>query len=207
MAKFNIEVELDWIEDESFSIDEEIKSQVIYGVKQELLKKATEESVKALDEEIASKISEAGEVIKSKVDNFTENICDEKIANMMIPIKKGSSWSTEYEFIPMSEFVGKRYEEFLNRKVFDRDGNTPRYDSDKNTSLNEYFINKYLEKELAGKVSTMIKTARAEAEETIIKTLEQNLKDQLSVDIIKRLNIPQMLENLQHKAIEFEETK
>ena len=44
-----------------------------------------------------------------------------------------------------------------------------------------------------------------EAEDTVIKTLEQNLKDQLAVDTIKRMNIPKLLENLQQKALEFEE--
>ena len=29
MAKFNIEVELDWLNDEDYSIDDEIKEQVI----------------------------------------------------------------------------------------------------------------------------------------------------------------------------------
>ena len=82
---------------------------------------------------------------------------------MRIPYKE-NSWSEEVKFISMSEFVGQRYEAFLNRKVFDRDGNVSRYNSDKNTSLNEYFVKKYLEKELAGKVSEMISTAKTEAE-------------------------------------------
>ncbi|MRB06793.1 hypothetical protein GH876_33630, partial [Bacillus thuringiensis] len=62
----------------------------------------------------------------------------------------------------------------------------------------------YLAKELTSKVSTMIQTARKDAEETIVKALENNLKEQLSVDIIQRLNIPQMLESLQNKATELD---
>ncbi|MDA2615722.1 hypothetical protein PDQ72_29205, partial [Bacillus cereus] len=62
----------------------------------------------------------------------------------------------------------------------------------------------YLAKELTSKVSTMIQTARKDAEETIVKALENNLKEQLSVDIIQRLNIPQMLESLQSKATELD---
>lgn len=99
-----------------------------------------------------------------------------EIACMQIPYKK-NSWSDEVMYMNMSEYVGKQYEAFLNRKVFDRNGDIPRYESDRNTSLNEYFINKYLQKELAGKVSQMISTAKEEAEEMILKTLEQNLKD------------------------------
>ncbi|MEB8716297.1 hypothetical protein P4G97_26705, partial [Bacillus cereus] len=65
-------------------------------------------------------------------------------------------------------------------------------------------IQNYLAKELTSKVSTMIQTARKDAEETIVKALENNLKEQLSVDIIQRLNIPQMLESLQNKATELD---
>lgn len=205
MAKFNIEVELDWIDnsEDGISIDDEIREQVIEGVKNELLKKATTEAVKAVDREISDKVEEAGETIKSHVDDFIERICEGKIENMKIPYKD-NSWSDEVKYMTMSEYVGKQYEAFLNRKVFDRNGDTPRYDSDKNTSLNEYFINQYLQKELAGKVSEMIRTAKEEAEEMVLKTLEQNLKDQLAADTIKRLNIPKLLENLQQKAIDFE---
>lgn len=208
MAKFNIEVELDWIDncEEGISIDDEIREQVISGVKNELLKKATVEALKAVDKEIADKVGEAGKTIQDRVDDFISLICEEKISKMKIPYKK-STWDDEVQYKSMNEFIGERYEAFLNRKVFDRDGNTPRYDSDKNTSLNEYFINKYLEKELAGKVSQMIKTAKEEAEQMVLKTLEQNLKDQLAADTISRLNIPKLLENLQNKAIEFQEDK
>ena len=52
----------------------------------------------------------------------------------------------------------------------------------------------------------MIKTAKADAEKMVLNTLEQNLKEQLAADTVKRLNIPKLLENLQMKALEFEET-
>ena len=46
MAKFNIEVELDWVDEEAgYTIDEEIKEQVVRGVKDALLRKATDEAV------------------------------------------------------------------------------------------------------------------------------------------------------------------
>ena len=69
----------------------------------------------------------------------------------------------------------------------------------------EKYIKEYLDKTLSTQVSEMIKKAQKEAEDTVIKTLEQNLKDQLAVDTIKRMNIPKLLENLQQKALEFEE--
>lgn len=134
MARFNIEVELDWIDcEDGISIDEEIREQVIKGVKDQLLKRATDEAVKAVDKAIFEKVEQAKEVIDNRVDNFVEHICEESISKMQIPYKK-NSWSDEVMYMTMSEYVGKRYEAFLNRKVFDKNGNEPSYESDKNTS-------------------------------------------------------------------------
>ena len=147
MARYNMEVELDWIDncEEGTSVEDEIREQVIKSIKNELLKKATEETVKKLDTAVAEKFLEVANLIGDKVDNFIEKVCEEKISSMQIPYKE-NSWSDEVKFISMSEFVGQRYEAFLNRKVFDRNGDVPRYDSDKNTSLNEYFVKNILRK-------------------------------------------------------------
>lgn len=76
MAKFNIEVELDWLNDEEYSIDDEIKEQVINGVKNELMKKATDETLKKLDSEIADKLKEATDIIEQRVKDFIESVTE-----------------------------------------------------------------------------------------------------------------------------------
>ena len=40
MAKFNIEVELDWMEEDSYSIDEELKKKIVGGVKRQSIKQS-----------------------------------------------------------------------------------------------------------------------------------------------------------------------
>ena len=44
MAKFNIEVELDWMDEEAYSIDDELRERIVEGVENALLEKATNES-------------------------------------------------------------------------------------------------------------------------------------------------------------------
>lgn len=203
MAKFNIEVELDWLNDEEYSIDDEIREQVVRGVKNELLKKATDEVVKKLDEEIAKKLKDAVSVIEQRVEEFIATVTENSIEKIKIPRKK-STWGDEVEFIPISEFIGIQYEEYLTKKVYNKDFEVARYDSDRRYSISEKHIKEYLNGTLSKQVSEMVKTAQKDAEDTVLKTLEQNLKDQLAVDTIKRLNIPKLLENLQQKALEFE---
>lgn len=203
MAKFNIEVELDWLSDESYSIDDEIREQVVRGVKNELLKKATDEILKKLDDEIADKLKEATTIIEQRVDEFIETVTQKQIEKIRIP-EKTSSWSNEVDFIPITEFIGKCFEELTTKKIYNGDFEKVRYGSDAKYSMAEKYIKEYLDNTLSAQVSQMVKKAQKDAEDTVIKTLEQNLKDQLAVDTIKRMNIPKLLENLQQKALEFE---
>lgn len=195
MAKINIELELDWLNEDE-SLDEAIKDEVLKNLQNRLISNA--------ENQITAKLNGLLEGIANKVtDSFIEETLEAKIENMQIPYKK-SSWDSEYELLPIGQFIGMKYEKYLNEKKFDRDGKIPRYRDDAKISISEYFINNYLEKELSSKVSAMIQTARKDAEETIVKALENNLKEQLSVDIINRLNIPHMLESLQSKAAELD---
>lgn len=199
MAKFNIEVELDCLDNEE-NLDEALREEIMSSLKSHIVAKATENINKEIGKFLSEKCGSIEKMFAEKVEAFLGNTFAERIEKMQIPHKKGSSWSSEVEMIPMSEFVGQQYEAFLNRKVYDANGNIPNYKVDAKVSINEYLIGQYLGKELSAKVSAMIQKARKDAEETIVKTLETNLRDQLSADIINRLNIPALLVNLQEKA-------
>jgi len=166
MAKFNIEVELDWVDGEDgYTIDEEIKEQVVSGIKDALLKKATTEAVEAVDDKIAEKILEAEGTIQATVDQFVANVCEEKIGKIIIPEKK-NTWSEEVTYKPLSEYVGERFELFLTEKRYDRDGCIASYSSDRKLSAADLLTGQYLEKELGKKVETLIASAKREVEET-----------------------------------------
>ena len=87
MAKFNIEVELDWMNEEAYSIDDELRQRIVDGVENALLEKATTEAIQKVDKAIADKILEAEETIQDTVDKFVKNVSEEKIAEIMIPDK------------------------------------------------------------------------------------------------------------------------
>lgn len=196
MAKFTVEVELDWISEDG-DLDSIIKQEVINGIQAkftERIEKSTRDMLNKKLEEVASKVT----------DEFLEKVMSDTVSTLQIPYKS-SDWGSNVQMLSLSEFVGMRYDRYLKEKVLDKDGNTPRYSGDAKMSIHEYFINKYLEKELVGKVSALIKTARQDAEETVVKTLEANLRAQLSADLINRLNIPNLLKNLQEKAAMLEE--
>lgn len=195
MAKVKVELDIDWLE-EGENLDDLIKIQVINGLQDRLIQKAEQKVLAKIEREVEEKANEV-------VDTFIHGALEKKIEKLKIPYK-ANGWGSEVELIPISEFIGIRYERYLTEKTLDENGREAKYSSDRKLSISEYFIKNYLAKELTSKVSTMIQTARKDAEETIVKALENNLKEQLSVDIIQRLNIPQMLESLQSKATELD---
>lgn len=202
MAKFNIEVELDWVDvEDGYTIDEEIKEQVVSGIKDALLKKATTEAVEAVDDKIAEKILEAEGTIQATVDQFVANVCEEKIGKIIIPEKKGT-WSEEVTYKPLSEYVGERFELFLTEKRYDRDGCIASFSSDRKLSAADLITRQYLEKELGTKVENMIATAKREVEESLVKSLEQKLKENLAKETIERMNIPDVLKRFSEMALE-----
>ena len=202
MAKFNIEVELDWVDvEDGYTIDEEIKEQVVSGIKDALLKKATTEAVKAVDDKIAEKILEAEGTIQATVDQFVANVCEEKIGKIIIPEKK-NTWSEEVTYKPLSEYVGERFELFLTEKRYDRDGCIASFSSDRKLSAADLITRQYLEKELGTKVENMIATAKREVEESLVKSLEQKLKENLAKETIERMNIPDVLKRFSEMALE-----
>lgn len=202
MAKFNIEVELDWVDEESgYTIDEEIKEQVVSGVKDALLRKATDEAVQRVDKAIADKILEAEETIQETVDRFIKTVSEEKIAQIMIPVKEGS-WSSKVTYIPLSEYVGKRFEAFSTEKRYNNNGQVTDYSSKRVLSMAELLTRNYLEEELGAKVEKMIATAKRDVEESLVKSLEQKLKENLAKETIERMNIPDVLKRFSEMALE-----
>lgn len=145
MAKFNIEVELDWMDEEAYSIDDELRQRIVDGVENALLEKATTEAVQKVDKAIADKILEAEETIQDTVDKFVKTVSEEKITEIAIPVKE-DSWSSKVTYIPLSEYVGKRFEVFLTEERYDRDGRIASYSSDRRLSAADLITSQYLEK-------------------------------------------------------------
>ena len=205
MAKFNIEVELDWMEEDSYSIDEELKERIIEGVEDALLKKATHEALKMVDAKIAEKVKEAEGTINKAINKFIENVGSEKINNIQIPEKSGG-WSNKITYYSLSEYVGMQFERFINEKRYDQDGKYKDWGNNRYSAA-ELLTTNYLKKEFDTKIRKMIQRAKDEVEIEIVKSLEQKLKENLAKDTIEKMNIPEVLKKLQSGTLGMIEEK
>lgn len=202
MAKINIETEIDWLR-ENETLDEALENKIFEGVEKALADKLLSKAM----ERVKPIIDKIEATFTQRIDEYVENVISEKIDDLKIPVTK-DSWSNKVEWVPMSEFVGQRYQEYITKLKYDHDfkpatnyGNRAIYSSA------DKCIRDYLDKILTSKVSETVRKAQADAERTVIEELEKTLKDQLTIDTIKRMNIPQVLKNLQEKALEMKEGK
>lgn len=195
MAKFNITVDLDWLDDET-SIDDVIRDEVINGAREYLLNKVNMEIQKKLDTEIGKKLVEAQETVDKTINQYIQAITTNNISKLKIA-EKESTWSDEVVMTPISEYIGKKFDEFCNTKRYNCDFSVARYDGDKIYSMAEKSIQEYLKKILEKQVSDVVKNAQKNAELEIVKSLEDTLKTNLAEETIKKMNIPQVLKNLE----------
>lgn len=195
MAKFTITVDLDWLDNEE-SIDDAIRDEVVNGVREYLLNKTNMEIQKKLDAEIGKKLAQTQEVVDKTIDQYIQVITTDNISKLKIAEKK-STWSDEVVMTPISEYIGKKFDEFCNTKRYNCDFSVARYDGDKIYSMAEKSIQGYLKKILEKQVSDVVKNAQKNAELEIVKSLENTLKTNLAEETVKKMNIPQVLKNLE----------
>ena len=196
MAKINITVDIDWLDDVNF--DDMLKDEILDGIRNHLKDKAIVEVQKKIDKEIAKVILDATGVIQRQVDNLIEGVTADSLSTLKVAVNK-NSWSEEVELVPINAFIAQRFEELCNKKKYDADfkltSYNPRY------SLTERSIKEYFNENLQAKMVDMIKNARQAAEEEIVKSMEQALKNNLAEETVKKMNIPQVLKNLQERYV------
>lgn len=195
MAKFNIEVELDWLDSET-TIDEEIRERVIRGAEDYLLRATTDEIEKKIDNLVGQKLKEVSTKIDEIVDGYLDVICQSEIEKMKIPTKE-TEWSKEVKMIPIQEFIGEKFNRFCTDKRYDNNFKETNYSSERKYSLLEKDIQFYLKNVLSKQVSDIVRKAQQNAEKEIIGSLEQTLKQNLAEETVKKMNIPKVLEKLQ----------
>ena len=131
MAKFNIELELDWLEEEQ-NFDEVLKEEIMHKVETRVIGNVIQELTDKLNSKLNDTLEERAEKV---VDEFIARVLENKIETLKIPYKK-NSWDSNVKMIPISEFVGMKYEEYLNKKVYDEHGRVPDYGMDGKLSIN-----------------------------------------------------------------------
>lgn len=114
--KVKVEVDIDWIEEDG-NIDEEVKYQIIAGVKgaisKQCLDKVEKKASEQIDNAISQSIAAAREKIEQEAVNFTKEWLDKKVVVT-------DKWGDVKKKASITDLIKEAFDNLLEKKVDDR---------------------------------------------------------------------------------------
>lgn len=167
MAKFNITVELDWINEEG-GIDELVKQEIIENVTSRFSQSINQEIIKSAEKNISNQIT-------STIDTRVNEIMD-NLLNKEFPLldRYGDVVKKKTTVI---ELIKEKLDSFLSEKV-DNEGRASQYNS--NITRLDYIINKNITYTMEQKVKNAADQIRKNMESYIDTTLKQQIGENVA---------------------------
>jgi hypothetical protein len=179
MAKFSVEVEVDWLE-EGQSVDELIKSEIIYKVS----KSVEERLQKAALEKFDAKVLECVGNIEAKIVELSNKFIDDFVANQKFPQPK-NSYDKNPEMKTIQEIFISKLDASLTTRV-DKNG-TPSDYSSVGTRL-DWLVGRLAEKHADEKVKDHVKNIKEHIEKYILEKVKGEIMTQLSDSVLKKID-------------------
>jgi len=179
MAKLNIELDLDYLEEGRQSIEDLVRDEIINNATNRI-----ESVIKELaNKKLQSKVEE---IIDEKAEKITNDIIDNFIATQKFPIVKGS-WGTDLEYNSITEILTGKLKESLNRYV-DKDGKYCDSSYNKVGTRLDWLTGKLAEKYANEKVQEATKDIKTHIEKFILEKVKGEIMGQLSSGILKNID-------------------
>jgi hypothetical protein len=179
MAKLNVEIEIDWLE-EGEALDDIIKSEVLTKVS-----KMVEDRMmtKAL-EKFEAKVIECASQIEAKVSELSNKVIDDFVLNQKFPQPK-NSYDKNPEMKTIQEIFAGKLDASLQRRV-DKDGCPTEYGS-VGTRL-DWLTGKLSEQYANEKVKENVKDIKSHIEKHILEKVKGEIMTQLSDSVLKKID-------------------
>ncbi len=176
--KLNLEVELDWIDEES-NLDDTIKQNIIDSVVRKI-QSSVESQVKGAIDKIIN------ETTFSKINEMTEALFND-FTNREVTISDG--YGSKIKVYPtVTDIIKERFDNFMTQKVDDKGKNHDGYGA--KFARIEYIIDKQL-KDFADKFTTDAVKSVSEEIKTHVK---DGLTQKLGAELMNVLKVNKMLE-------------
>lgn len=174
--KFNIEINIDWIDEDS-SIDNEIKKQIIETVVSEVraatVSDVSKKVVDILENQVETLVTETYNQILEKEIKITDKYGD---------VKK--------EYAGVKEMIKANFDQWLLQKV-DSGGNVSASGYGDTFTRFDWFIKKHLDPMSKSFTQDMVKKLTAQLK----NTLTEDMKELLGSKILEVVNVKQLLES------------
>jgi hypothetical protein len=189
--KLEITVDIDWIEEDG-SIDEEVKHQIISGVKNSIsrqcLDKVEKEASKQIDKAIQESITKARESIEKKAIEFA----DDWLENEVVVTDK---WGEAKDALTIKDLIKRTFDGLLEKKV-DKDGRFgDRYTSNGMTLI-KYLTGKRVEHVVAEKLSGFSKDIDNQITKAVNAGIRENVSNKFAEMVVATAKANNQLEKL-----------
>lgn len=179
MAKLNITIDLDWI-NEYGCIDEVIKQELINSIVEKFNENIKKEIINKAEQIIINKIEMS---IDNKVNEITEQLLNRKFDLL-------DNWGDiKRKDVTVVDLLKEKLENFLHEKV-DEDGRTDTYN--KKLTRIDYIINKNINYTMKKKIDEVAIEIRKGLE----KYIEDTLKVQIGENIIQLIGVDKIVNKL-----------
>lgn len=184
MAKFKIDVDIDWL-DEDVSLDDELKqaisNKIVGNVKEEIM------------EEI--KVMAAKKAARS-LDKWIDELITKVISNK-IPYKS-HEWDSKVEMISIDEMVTKKFEGALKQKV-DEYGKPTNSSYDSVGTRLDWLTGKASEKYADKKVQEFVKDIRGDIERYTSSKVKEEMMKQLTANLVQNIDFNKVFRDEEHE--------
>lgn len=176
--KLNLEIELDWIDEES-NLDEAVKQNVIDAIVDKIQKKVSTD--------VATKVNDIiDKTIVGKINTMTENLFND-FMNKEIQITDNYG-STIKHYPNVTTLIKERFDNFMNQTV-DEKGNT--YDGSYGSKYKR--LNFIIDKQLREFADKFTKDAVEQVSKEIKNHVQSGLTTKLGNELMKVLKVNEML--------------
>ncbi len=202
MSKIKCEIELDWFKDISDdgesgtgdNLDEAIQRMVVETVAKRIESRVERSCSEALEKTVK-------ETIEVKVGEYLKNIMSNEIANIKIP-HKSSEWNAEVKYLSLTEYIGQKYNSYLKEKRLNERGEVTTSSYDAKYSITDFYLNQGLTNLLNKEMGATLKTFKANLIKSVTDAMQNQIKQQLSDDVLAKVNLQDIANSLVSNAID-----
>jgi hypothetical protein len=177
--KLNITVDIDWIEEDG-SIDEEVKHQIISGVKNSISKqcldKVDREASKSIDKAIQEAIEAATNTIKDKAVAFADDWLENEVTIT-------DKWGEAKDTLTITDLIKKTFDDLLEKKV-DSNGRITSGQYDGQQTLISYLTGSRVEEVVNKKLSGFSKNIDDQITKAVNSGIRENVSNKFAEMVV-----------------------
>lgn len=181
MARFNVEIEVDWLE-EGETLDGLIKAEILHKVSKTVEERLLKSALAKFEEKVIECVGQ----IETKVIELSNRVIDDFMINQKFPQPK-SSYDKNPEMKTIQEIFIDKLDSCLTRSVDENGQYTNSSYNSKGTRL-EWLTGKLAEKFAEEKVKAHVKDIKGHIEKFILDKVKGEILTQLSESVLQKID-------------------